>query len=247
MSKVLLGRVGEGRHAPSSCHLTSLQYHHPSANNQQTGRCAACTCNDLFSQSQRRRYRPEPDSSEFPRVLKFKQQGNLFNPDTDTIPMRRTTEPEASSESAGSSCAPRQPADASRHNHDASQHRQLFDPRKHDPVSFSAAQARKPATTPPSHPFLLTPTRSSRQISHFRLARLMDPPRRLRFLITTNPATSRKRMRFRTSSRSSIATSLIWRRNFSLIRANRRMRTVSSLRVAHRPEPMKRRRRDGRT
>lgn len=100
--------------------------------------------------------RAEPDSSEFSRVLKLsptqkppphvhKQQGKLFNPDTDPIPMRRTAEPEALSESAGgSSYAPRQPADASRHNRDASQHRQLFDPRKHDPVSFSAAQARKP-------------------------------------------------------------------------------------------------------
>jgi len=74
-----------------------------------------------------------------------KQPGKLFNPNTDPIPMRRTTEPEALSESAGSSFAPRQPPDASRRNRDASQHRQLFDPGKHDPVSFSAAQARKPA------------------------------------------------------------------------------------------------------
>jgi hypothetical protein len=79
-------------------------------------------------------------------VPAHKQQGKLFNPDTDPIPMRRTAEPEASSESAGSSYAPRTPADSSRHNHnrDASQHRKLFDPRKHDPLSFSAAQARKP-------------------------------------------------------------------------------------------------------
>jgi protein SMG6 len=110
--------------------------------------------------------RPEPDSSEFSRILKLsptqkhyppppapahmpghKQQGKLYNPDTDSIPMRRAVvEPEASSESAGSSYAARAPADSSRHNNrDASQHRQLFDPRKHDPVSFSAAQARKPA------------------------------------------------------------------------------------------------------
>jgi hypothetical protein len=59
--------------------------------------------------------------------------------------MRRpAAEPEASSESAGSSYAPRAPAESSRHR-DASQHRQLFDPRKHDAVSFSAAQARKQA------------------------------------------------------------------------------------------------------
>ena len=109
--------------------------------------------------------RPEPDSSEFSRILKLsptqkqyppppaphmpshKQQGKLFNPETDPIPMRRAAvEPEASSESAGSSYGARAPAESSRHNNrDASQHRQLFDPRKHDPLSFSAAQARKPA------------------------------------------------------------------------------------------------------
>jgi hypothetical protein len=162
--------------------------------------------------------RPEPDSSEFSRVLKlsptpkppphaavYKQQGKLFNPDTDPIPMRRTTEPEALSESAGSSYAPRQqPAEAPRHNRDASQHRQLFDPRKHDlchspqPKRENRRQSR-PATTLPSLLFPLTPSRSSRQISPFRLARQMDRPRRLRFLITTNPATSPRRMRFRTS------------------------------------------------
>lgn len=57
--------------------------------------------------------------------------------------MRRTAEPEAPSESTGSSYAPRQPTDVPRHNRDASQHRQLFEPRKHDAMSFSAAQARK--------------------------------------------------------------------------------------------------------
>ncbi|KAI9455599.1 hypothetical protein BJY52DRAFT_638264 [Lactarius psammicola] len=98
--------------------------------------------------------RPEPDANEFNRVLRLsppqkpmpphKPQAKLFNPNTDPIPMRRTTEPEAMSESTGSSFAQRPPADSSR-NRDATQHRQLFDPRKHDPVSFSAAQARKPA------------------------------------------------------------------------------------------------------
>jgi hypothetical protein len=72
-------------------------------------------------------------------------QAKLFNPDTDPIPMRRTAEPEASSESAASSYPSRTPADSPRHNRDESQRRQLFDPKKHDPVSFSAAQARKPA------------------------------------------------------------------------------------------------------
>ena len=58
--------------------------------------------------------------------------------------MRRTAEPEVLCESPGSSHAQRPHGDPSR-TRDASQHRQLFDPRKHDPVSFSAAQARKPA------------------------------------------------------------------------------------------------------
>ncbi|KAH9171504.1 hypothetical protein EDB89DRAFT_1108247 [Lactarius sanguifluus] len=98
--------------------------------------------------------RAEPDSSEFTRILTLsppkksapphKHQAKLYNPNTDTIPMRRTAEPEAMSESTGSSYAQRPPADASR-NRDAAQSRQLFDPRKHDAVAFSAAQARKPA------------------------------------------------------------------------------------------------------
>ena len=97
--------------------------------------------------------RQEPDSSEFTRALRLsppqkpipphKQQPKLFNPTTDPIPMRRTTEPEAMSESTGSSYPQRPHADPSR-TRDATQHRQLFDPRKHEPVSFSVAQARKP-------------------------------------------------------------------------------------------------------
>ncbi|KAI0262907.1 hypothetical protein BC834DRAFT_889594 [Gloeopeniophorella convolvens] len=107
----------------------------------------------------------EPDPAEFSRVLNLspsqrpvhahahapsaKHAAKLFNPDTDPIPMRRTAEPEAMSDSAGSSHPPRAPAESSRQR-DASQHRQLFDHRKHDPVSFSAAQARKPVPTPKS-------------------------------------------------------------------------------------------------
>ncbi|KAN0111180.1 hypothetical protein V8E52_008792 [Russula decolorans] len=106
-------------------------------------------------------------------------RGKLFK-----IQSRCAAPPNPRRESAGSSYAPQQPADASRHNCDASQHRQLFDPRKHDTVSFSSAQARKPAqkfvwrlpfrlfrsllhplgrpvTTLPSLLFPLTPTRSS--------------------------------------------------------------------------------------
>jgi hypothetical protein len=49
-------------------------------------------------------------------------------------PMRHPVEPEAaSSESAGSLYAPRTRTDSSKHNnHGASNHRQLFDPRKDD-------------------------------------------------------------------------------------------------------------------
>ena len=54
--------------------------------------------------------------------------------------MRRTAKPNAMAESPGS---PRAHADSSR-NRGASQHRQLFDPQKHDLVSLSAAQVRKP-------------------------------------------------------------------------------------------------------
>src|SRR5260370_31069588 len=103
---------------------------------------------------------PEPDPNEFSRVLTLsptqkppphppmhRQQGKLFNPDTDPIPMRRTAEPEASSESAGSSYAPRKPSDASGHNRDAPQPRQLFDHTKDDPLAFSSARARTPAPT----------------------------------------------------------------------------------------------------
>jgi protein SMG6 len=98
--------------------------------------------------------RQEPDPSEFNRILKLspsskpipphKHQPKLYNPATDPIPMRRTTEPEPLSESTGNSYPPRPHADPTR-TRDASQHRQLFDPQKHDPVSFSTAQARKPA------------------------------------------------------------------------------------------------------
>jgi protein SMG6 len=97
--------------------------------------------------------RPEPDSNEFTCILRLspsqkpipsrKPPAKLFNPNTDPIPMRRTTEPEPLSESPGSSYAQRPHADPSRHR-DASHNRQLFNPRKHDTVLFSAAQARKP-------------------------------------------------------------------------------------------------------
>jgi len=62
--------------------------------------------------------RPDPDLSEFSHALRL----------------------------LGSSYAPRAAAKSSKpHHRDASQYRQLFNPHKHDPVLFSAAQAWKPA------------------------------------------------------------------------------------------------------
>jgi hypothetical protein len=57
--------------------------------------------------------------------------------------MRHTMEPKPLSESAGNLYPPRPHADSAR-TWDASQHQQLFNPQKHDPVS-STAQAQKPA------------------------------------------------------------------------------------------------------
>ena len=61
--------------------------------------------------------------------------------------MRRPTEPGVSSKSAGSSYAPRTPADSSRHNnHNTSNHQQLFDPEKARPrIVLRSPGARKPA------------------------------------------------------------------------------------------------------
>ncbi|KAI0258142.1 hypothetical protein BC834DRAFT_975458 [Gloeopeniophorella convolvens] len=107
----------------------------------------------------------EPDPGKFSRVLNIspsqqpvhahahatsaKHASKLFNPNTNPVPMRRTAEPEAMSDSAGSSHPPQAPAESSRQC-DASQPRQLFDHRKQDPVSFSVAQAWKPVSTPKS-------------------------------------------------------------------------------------------------
>jgi hypothetical protein len=168
--------------------------------------------------------------------LVFKQQVKLFNPDTDLIPMRCTTEPEASSEST----------DVPRNNRDASQHRQLFDPRKHNPVSFSGAQARKQVPKSSgdyvlSLPFPSTPTRSFRQISPFCLARQIDPPHHLRFLITTSlhdePKTNAFSNQFKKLYRdiSHLKTKLL------ADSGEPQDENVLSLMVAHQQEPTKQR------
>ncbi|TFY73283.1 hypothetical protein EWM64_g10729, partial [Hericium alpestre] len=109
---------------------------------------------------------PDADPEEFSRRLTISQsprsqqahthshskgQSKLFNPDADPVPMRRTAEPETISDSNSSSYAPRvapkqsntQPREA------AHPQRQLFDPRRDDPVRFNG-QPRKPPPTPKS-------------------------------------------------------------------------------------------------
>jgi hypothetical protein len=63
------------------------------------------------------------------------------------------------------------------------------------------------------------------QISHYRPVPLMDRPCGRLYSIT-NRGTSPRRMRSQISSRSFIANSPIWRRNFLLIRANPRTRVA---------------------
>ncbi|KAI0029640.1 hypothetical protein K488DRAFT_35566, partial [Vararia minispora EC-137] len=76
--------------------------------------------------------------SSSPRQHTARAQGKtLFNPNTDPIPMRRTQEPDAMSESTGSSYA-RAPAQ-----------RQLFDHKRDDPVRFNA-RSKPPVPTPRS-------------------------------------------------------------------------------------------------
>ena len=80
--------------------------------------------------------------------------------------MHHTAKPEALSRSAGSSYAPRQPADAFRHNHDTSQHCQLFDHRNMtlylslQPRHGNQCQSRL-VTTHPSLWFPLKPSPSA--------------------------------------------------------------------------------------
>ncbi|KAJ7098134.1 hypothetical protein B0H15DRAFT_824243 [Mycena belliarum] len=89
----------------------------------------------------------DADADDFSRRLKISasptrhpakqsaQPTRLFNPDRDPIPMRRTAEPDAMSDAASSSYAPRGAAPAAPPPRDAAG-RQLFDHRKDDPVRF---------------------------------------------------------------------------------------------------------------
>ena len=113
----------------------------------------------------------DADHEEFSRRLKISNpptprpplshakpaaSSKLFNPDTDPIPMRRTTEPESVADGL---FVPRPSGSAATPHRDdrAGPQRQLFDHRKDDPVKFSAS-ARSPQ---PSQPRLSQATRSS--------------------------------------------------------------------------------------
>ena len=90
------------------------------------------------SRSPRPRRAVEADHDDFSRRLKIssspaphaRSSAKLFNPSTDPIPMRHTTEPEPIFDSTSRSHRDRD------HNRDTLP-RQLFDPRKDDPVRFS--------------------------------------------------------------------------------------------------------------
>ena len=99
----------------------------------------------------------DADHEEFSRRLKISNpptprpplshakpaaSSKLFNPDTDPIPMRRTTDPESL---ADGPFAPRPSGSAATPHRDdrGGPQRQLFDHRKDDPVKFSAS-ARSP-------------------------------------------------------------------------------------------------------
>lgn len=109
--------------------------------------------------------RPEADPDDFSRRLKIStsprphhhikqtQQGKLFNPNTDPIPMRRTAEPESISDVTSSSSPPRNPPTS--HQRDPPANRQLFDHRKDDPVRFAVSVLARPSSTggrPPPTP-----------------------------------------------------------------------------------------------
>lgn len=109
--------------------------------------------------------RPEADPDDFSRRLKIStsprphhhikqtQQGKLFNPNTDPIPMRRTAEPESISDTTSSSSPPRNPPTS--HQRDPPANRQLFDHRKDDPVRFAVSVLTRPSSTggrPPPTP-----------------------------------------------------------------------------------------------
>ncbi|KAL1742791.1 hypothetical protein HDZ31DRAFT_42469 [Schizophyllum fasciatum] len=105
---------------------------------------------------------PEADPDDFSRRLKITSSPSpgpgrvsaarnnnpkLFNPDRDPIPIRRTAEPDALSDSS-SSYVPRGPPQSHGHNRDGGA-RQLFDHKKDNPILFSVL-ARPPGSKVPT-------------------------------------------------------------------------------------------------
>ncbi|KAE9406452.1 hypothetical protein BT96DRAFT_1014944 [Gymnopus androsaceus JB14] len=93
----------------------------------------------------------QPPSRSTPSGPRQNQSSKLYNPDRDPIPtMRRTAEPDAMSDTASSSHAPRyrNPSNTREREREAPT-RQLFDHRKDDPVRFAVLKQR-PVPTPKS-------------------------------------------------------------------------------------------------
>ena len=167
--------------------------------------------------------RPDPDPSEFSRALRL----------------------------LGSSYAPRAAAKSSKpHHHDASQYRQLFDLRKHDPVSFSAAQARKPVPkSSGDHGSMSSASSYTHSVisSSFTLSS------------STTDGSSTSSSFFDHTSRDELKTNTFFNQLKKLYcdilpleskvlvdLGKPKMRPISSSRATHRQEPKKRRRCNGR-
>ncbi|TFK26448.1 hypothetical protein FA15DRAFT_667539 [Coprinopsis marcescibilis] len=120
------------------------RHHTPSTIARHSGDAAAEEFSRKLQISSRSSPRQPPLSSSKPHVQK------LFNPDTDRIPNRRIPEPEAMSDTTGSSYVPtpRHASISQQRDERGGVPRQLFDYRKDDPVRFSVlARPQNPSTT----------------------------------------------------------------------------------------------------
>jgi protein SMG6 len=107
---------------------------------------------------------PDADPEDFSRRLKISSSPSprpsesttkarkLFNPDTDPIPMKRTTDPEPTSVSTGTQQPSRPPSTPSTNHRDdrGNTARHLFNHRKDDPVRFSVMA--RPQLSAPGRP-----------------------------------------------------------------------------------------------
>ncbi|KZS89877.1 hypothetical protein SISNIDRAFT_444548 [Sistotremastrum niveocremeum HHB9708] len=105
-----------------------------------------------------RRRHPASSSSRPPHSSGRAGAGKLYNPDLDALPSRRmTAEPEVMSEASSSGhdgrhdhAYVRSKPTAQREAQSSTAARQLFDPRKHDPVKFNNNSLIRPMPTPKS-------------------------------------------------------------------------------------------------